>query len=45
MNRQDHIAYMMKKRDKSVKEFEKLYSSKGESWADFFTVTTRGLLN
>jgi len=45
LNRQDHIAYMMKKRDKSVKEFEKLYSTKGESWADFFTVTTRGLLN
>lgn len=43
MNRLEHYAYMIKKRDKSISEFEKLYSNKGESWADFFTVTTRGV--
>ncbi len=30
---------MLNKRDVSVTEFEKLYSTKGVSWADFLTMT------
>ncbi len=44
MNQREHIAYMNKKRDHSISEFERLYTSKGVSWADFFTVTTRRVL-